>query len=225
MPEAALFFAAGFGTRMRPLTDTCPKPLIRVAGQTLLDHALALGEAIPLKRRVVNTHYRHEQIEAHLAGRDILLSHETPDILETGGGLRQALPLLGEGAVFTCNTDAIWSDAAAMAQLRAAWEPAQMDALLLCVPAARAIGHGGDGDFSLSPDGQLTRGGSLIYTGVQIIDPKGLSAISETSFSLNLLWTEMAAKGRLHGIVYGGAWCDVGQPESIQLAEDMLRHV
>ena len=191
-PEAAMLFAAGFGTRMAPLTDTRPKPLIKVAGRALLDHALDLCDGVPLARRVVNTHYRAEQIAAHLKGRDVMLSHESPDILDTGGGLRHALPLLGSGPVYTLNSDAIWTGPNPMAELRQAWDPARMDALLVCVPPERAIGHKGAGDFVQTEDGRLTRGRGLIYGGIQIVNPAGLSDIPDAAFSLNLLWNQIA---------------------------------
>jgi len=230
-PRAALLFAAGFGTRMAPLTDQLPKPLIEVAGRALLDHALDLCDGVDLDRRVVNTHYRAEQVAAHLAGRDVALSRETPDILETGGGLRAALPLLGPGPVFTLNTDAIWTGPNPLAALAAAWDPARMDALLMCVPLDRTLGHRGEGDFSIAPGdardgaGPLTRGGPLVFGGVQIIDPAGLEQIPDRAFSLNVPWSAMAARRRLHGLVHAGRWCDVGRPESIVLAEGLLADV
>lgn len=224
-PRAALVFAAGFGTRMRPLTDTMPKPLVRVAGKTLLDHALDLARDADLQRIVVNTHYRHDQIAAHLSGRDIALSHEAPEILDTGGGLRHALPRLGQPPVFTMNSDAVWRGENPLAMLTTRWDPARMDALLLCVPPDRVTGHGGGGDFTIAPDGQLIRGGKLVYSGVQIINPVGIHDIEDSSFSLNLLWNRLAAHGRLHGMAYDGHWCDVGHPGGIALAEEMLAHV
>ncbi|MGX9356087.1 nucleotidyltransferase family protein [Roseobacteraceae bacterium S113] len=225
MIDAALLFAAGFGTRMAPLTDHMPKPLIKVDGTALLDHALALCTALNLPRIVVNTHYRAAQIEDHLKDRNIALSHEAPDVLETGGGLRHALPLLGPGPVFTLNTDAVWSGPNPLSALRAAWDPARMDALLLCVPLAQTTGHSGTGDFTIAQDGQLTRGGTLVYSGAQIINPASLHDITERAFSLNLPWNEMATRGRLFGLSYTGRWADVGRPDAIKPAEDMLRNV
>ncbi len=220
MPDAVMLFAAGFGTRMGALTARTPKPLITVAGKPLLDHALALTDGIP--RRVVNAHYRADQIAAHLEGRDIALSLETPDILDTGGGLRQALPLLGEGPVFALNTDAVWAGPNPLAQLRAGWVPERMDALLLCVPLDRAVGRKGGGDFSRDPQGRLSRRGDLVYTGAQILRTEGLDAFDTPAFSLNLLWNRMAEADRLFGLVYDGRWCDVGHPEGIAMAEEML---
>ena len=215
-----MLFAAGFGTRMGALTADKPKPLIEVAGKPLLDHALALTEGITT--RVVNAHYRAEQIEAHLAGRDVLVSTERPDILDTGGGLRFALPFLGAQPVYTLNTDAIWNGPNALDLLAAAWDPVRMDALLLCVPITRAVGRKGGGDFARQADGQLTRGGDLVYTGAQIVKTDGLAQIPEPVFSLNELWNAQAERGRLFGLIYPGLWCDVGHPEGIKLAEEML---
>ncbi|WP_193140157.1 MULTISPECIES: nucleotidyltransferase family protein [unclassified Meridianimarinicoccus] len=221
-PDAVMLFAAGFGTRMAPLTDTRPKPLIEVAGRSLLDHALALTEVAGVARTVVNAHYKTEMIAAHLDGRGVTVLPEMPEILDTGGGLRNALPHLGLGPVFTMNTDAVWTGPNPLETLRAAWEPSRMSALLCLVPAARATGHKGVGDFSRAPDGQLTRGAEYVYSGVQILDPAGLSDIPDRVFSLNLLWNRYGAEGRLFGVVHRGGWCDVGYPQAIPLAEAML---
>lgn len=218
-----MLFAAGFGTRMQPLTLTRPKPLIEVAGKALLDHALNQVDAAGMGRIVVNSHYMAAQISDHLASRaDILISDEQPDILDTGGGLRNALPLLGPGPVLTINTDAVWTGANAISQLRAAWNPDLMDALLLLVPCENAVGHAGGGDFVPDSGGRLTRGPGLVYSGAQIVKTDGLDAIDEDSFSLNLLWNKMIAEGRLFGTAHTGGWCDVGHPGGITLAETML---
>jgi MurNAc alpha-1-phosphate uridylyltransferase len=218
-----MVFAAGFGTRMGALTAARPKPLIEVAGRALLDHALALAEGQDLARIVVNAHYHAGQVEAHLAGRaDVSVSVELPDILDTGGGLRAALPLLGEGPVFTLNSDAVWTGPNPLATLRAAWDPARMDALLLLLPRERAAGHVGPGDFVPAQGGALSRGAGLVYTGAQIVNPDRLAAIPERVFSLNRLWDALIPEGRLHGVIHPGGWCDVGRPGSIPLAEAML---
>lgn len=218
-----MLFAAGFGTRMGALTKDRPKPLVPVAGRALLDHALALTEVAGIQRRVINTHYHADQIADHVAGRsDILLSHETGLILETGGGLRNALPLLGSDPVLTLNTDAVWRGPNPLTMLQAAWRPDEMDALLLCLPRAQAIGHKGNGDFLIGPDGRLTRGAGVVYSGAQIIKTDSLNAIPETAFSLNLVWERMRENGRLFGIDHTGHWCDVGSPEGITQAENML---
>ncbi len=222
MPHPVMLFAAGLGTRMAPLTDTRPKPLIPVAGRALIDHALGqIGDAAPV---VVNLHYRPDQIRAHLSCRpDIRFSAETETILETGGGLKQALPLLGADPVFTLNTDAVWTGPKALDQLAAAWDGARMDALLLLVPRERAVGHTGAGDFLMDAAGRLTRGPGLVYSGAQLLRTGGLAAIPDPVFSLNRLWDRMLADGRLCGLIHPGGWCDVGRPDAIPLAERMLK--
>ncbi len=224
MPDSIMLFAAGFGTRMGTLTRDVPKPLIPVGGRPLIDHALDIVDAHGPLRRVVNTHYRADQMEAYLADRNVTLSPEQPRILDTGGGLRAALPLLGPEPVFTLNTDAVWSGPNPLDLLAASWEPERMDALLLCVPLSRALGRKGAGDFTLD-QGQLLRGGDLVYTGAQILRTDDLAEIPETAFSLNLLWNRMDARGRLFGLTYPGTWCDVGHPEGIALAETLLPDV
>ena len=217
-----MLFAAGFGTRMGALTADRPKPMVPVAGRPLIDHALDLVEPLGLSRVVANLHYRPDPLITHLQGRNIAFSHEQPDILETGGGLRHALPLLGTGPVFTMNTDAVWRGPNPLSLLAQAWDPDRMDALLICIPRGNAIGHAGQGDFILGEGGQITRGPGHVYGGVQIIRTEGLHDIAEAAFSLNLLWNRMAAAGRLFGLPYPGQWCDVGHPEGITAAERMI---
>mgnify|MGYP005843833819 CR=1 FL=1 len=217
-----MLFAAGFGTRMGALTEARPKPMIAVAGKPLIDHALELVEAFEPGRVVVNLHYKPDMLERHLAGRGILFSHERPEILETGGGLRKALPLLGSGPVFTMNTDAVWRGPNPLALLAQAWDPEGMDALLLCVAPDHANGHEGKGDFVIDTNGGARRGPGLIYTGVQILKTQDLKAIEAERFSLNLIWDKMLKRGRLHALTYPGDWCDVGRPEGIGIAETML---
>lgn len=223
-PRAAMIFAAGFGTRMGALTADRPKPLIPVAGRALIDHALDLTGDLP-GPIVTNLHYRAEMIETHLAGRDIITLREEPEILETGGGLRNALPHLGPGPVITLNSDAIWAGPNPIDLLRAHWRD-EMEALLICIPPRAAIGHKGQGDFLPGgPDGPARRGPGLIYGGAQIIRPEGLTDIPDRVFSLNLLWDQMIARGGLHILAYPGEWCDVGHPQGIIDAEEMLaRH-
>lgn len=222
-PDSVMLFAAGFGTRMGALTAQTPKPLVKVAGKPLIDHALEQVRGIDTRRIVVNLHYRAEQIKDHLADQDVLFSHEEPEILETGGGLSHALPLLGNGPVFTMNTDSAWSGPNPLAQLAATWDPDRMDALLLCLPRDRAIGHSGTGDFQISDEGRLTRGPGVVYSGLQILKTDGLVDIPDHAFSLNRLWDRMLRDQRLCGVVYDGYWCDVGTPQGVQLAEAMLR--
>lgn len=222
MTLPVMIFAAGFGTRMGALTRDRPKPLVKVAGRALIDHALDLVAAYSPPRTVANLHYRAAQLEAHLEGRGVLLSHEAPDILDTGGGLRAALPLLGRGPVMTLNSDAVWRGPNPLSHLATLWDGTRMGALLLCLPPGRARGHCGPGDFTRAPDGRLRRGPGLVYSGAQIINPACLADIPERVFSLNRAWDSLAAQGRLFGAVYPGHWCDVGHPEGIALAEDML---
>lgn len=222
-----LLFAAGRGTRMGALGDARPKCLIEVAGKPLFDHALALTDNDAISRRVANAHYKADMIFNHLQGRDVAISHEIERALETGGGLRHALPMLGDGPVVTLNTDAVWSDDTAISALAAAWQP-HMDALLLVVPARRAIGHLGQGDFDIAPDQSLTRGRDYIYTGVQILCTDHLKKMPEDVFSLNTLWDHFLSRGTAYGLIYDGLWCDVGQPDSIAHAEQLWkdhRHV
>lgn len=223
-PDTLMLFAAGKGTRMVPLTDVTPKALIPVAGRPLIDHALRLARAGGARRIVVNTHHLGRQIVDHLAGSDVLISDESDALLETGGGLKKALPLLGRGPVLTMNPDVIWTGPNPVAALRAGWSD-RMDALLMLVPVDRAGGRIGGGDFALDAQGRITRGGPFVYTGCQIIRTGGLAAIDEPVFSLNRLWDRMIAEGRAFGIVHPGGWCDVGRPDCIPLAETMLESV
>lgn len=220
-----MLFAAGFGTRMKDLTKDRPKPLIQVAGRPLIDYALALAEAVNPPKLVANLHYKPEMLNNYLSPRGVLVSNEQPDILETGGGLRKALPLLGGHTVFTMNTDVIWNGPNPLGLLLDAWDPDLMDALLMCVPVANATGYQGDGDFTADTDGRIQRGPGLIYGGVQIIKTSGLDEIEDRSFSLNLLWNRMQADHRLFAVSYPGRWCDVGHPAGISLAEEVLTDV
>jgi len=225
VPPPLMLFAAGFGTRMGALTADRPKPLIPVAGRPLIDHALALADDAEITRIVANIHYLPDQITTHLAPRDIALSHETPAILETGGGLKAALPLLGGNPVLTLNTDAVWTGANPLTQLIAAWDSARMDGLLLLLPAACATGHSGTGDFLIDADGRLTRAkgaAGAVYLGAQMLRTAGLADITAEVFSLNLLWDRMITDGRLFGLIHDGGWCDVGRPEGIAQAETLL---
>lgn len=215
-------FAAGFGTRMNDLTKDRPKPLIPVAGRPLIDHAAALARAAGCAPLVANLHYKADQLVSHLRPMGIETVIEHPDILETGGGLRNALPQLGSGPVVTMNTDAIWAGPNPVEAVIKAWQPEVMDALLVCVPVDAAVGHDGAGDFTLDPSGRINRGPGMVFGGVQILKTDRLKDIADTAFSLNILWNRMAQDGRLYGMAYDGRWCDVGHPDGIRLAEDML---
>lgn len=215
-----MIFAAGLGTRMAPLTDTRPKPLIKVAGRSLLDRALEMGRQAGAGRIAVNTHYLGGQIADHLAGTDVAISHE-PELLDTGGGLRKALPLLGAGPVATLNPDVVWTGPNPLAKLAQAWRD-DMDALLALVPLAQARARRGGGDFAMDAQGRIARRGDFVYAGAQIIRSDLLADIPDQVFSLNLLWDLLIARGRAFGMVHAGGWCDVGRPEAIAEAEAML---
>jgi N-acetyl-alpha-D-muramate 1-phosphate uridylyltransferase len=227
MTHPVMIFAAGLGTRMGALTADRPKPLLAVAGRPLLDHALAIARAARPPRIVVNTHAHADQIADHLAGTapDVVVSHE-PERLETGGGLKRALPLLAGSPVFTLNADAVWTPPNPLALLAGAWDPGAMTALLALVPREAAHAHPGRGDFFLAPDGRLTHRGDApeapyVFTGAQLLDPTGLAAIHEDAFSLWRLWNPLLAEGRLHGIVHPGPWVDVGTPAGLAAAETL----
>lgn len=222
IPEAILIYAAGLGTRMGPLTADRPKPLIVVKDRPLIDHALALTAPLGPLRRVVNVHYRADQVRDHLQGRDIAFSDETDVLRETGGGLKHAGPLLGAGPVFTLNTDAVWHGPNPLLALRDAWRPDEMDGLVVLVRRENAIGHSGAGDFIVDADGRLTRGPGHVYAGAQIVTQDRFQAETETVFSTNLIWDRMIADVRLFGMVYDGSFADVGRPEAISAAEALL---
>lgn len=220
-----MVFAAGFGTRMGALTRDLPKPLLEVAGRSLLDRAIGHLRDAGIARIVVNAHYHADRIVAHLAGQpDVTVITETPEVLETGGGLRNALPLLGAGPVLTLNPDALFLGPNPVPELLARWR-GDTDAMLLLVPRDKTHAHAGPGDFDLS-EGRLSRRGgaaaSHVYTGLQVIRPDGLSKIPERAFSLNLLWDDMLGGTGLGGCVYSGAWVDVGTPQGLTEAGRLI---
>ena len=221
MPDAVKLFAAGFGTRMGSLTADRPKPLIPVAGRPLIDHAMDIVREHAPKTVVCNAHYRAEQIVDHFAGSEVTVAVETPDILDTGGGLKAALPLLPSNLVFTMNTDAVWKGPNPLTVLAHAWT-ADMQALLLCVPKSNAIGHLGKGDFDVTDDGHAMWGDKTIYSGVQIIRTELVSNIAKDVFSLRDIWVDLIDQNALHAVTYPGRWCDVGHPDGITQAEAML---
>jgi MurNAc alpha-1-phosphate uridylyltransferase len=218
-----MVFAAGLGTRMGALTRDRPKPLIAVAGRPLIDHALAVVRGAGVPRVVVNVHAHAAQMRAYLAlaAPEVLVSVEEAERLETGGGLKRALPLLGPGPVFTLNADMVWSGPNPLTALAAGWT----DGARLClVPRTAATGHTGPGDFFLEPGDRLRRRGAAptadyVYAGAERIDPAALVGFAGEVFSLNPVWDALIAQGRLTGVVHPGGWVDVGRPEGIALAE------
>jgi MurNAc alpha-1-phosphate uridylyltransferase len=221
MTHPCMIFAAGLGTRMGALTRARPKPLIEVAGRPLIAQALGFASEAAASPVVVNLHWKAEMLRAHLAGTGVTISDETSRLLETGGGLKAALPLLARSPAWTLNSDAAWSGPNPLLALAAAWREG-MEALLLLVPRERALGHAGHGDFSLNASGRLARGPGLVYTGAQLLRTDAVARVDEDVFSLNAVWDGMAARRTLFGLVHAGAWCDVGRPENLPLAERLL---
>lgn len=228
-----MVLAAGLGERMRPITLTTPKPLILLGGRTMLDRALDALTAQGVEQVVVNAHHLAHVIARHLAGRNrpvIRLSVEA-DRLETGGGVRHALPLLGDDPFFVINGDILWRDGRSptLADLATAWEEERMDALLLLHPCDLALGYDGPGDFHRKDDGRLVRRrheecAPFLFAGLQILHPRLFADAPEGPFSLNLLYDRAIAQGRLFGIEHRGRWCHVGTPADIPVAESFLRN-
>jgi MurNAc alpha-1-phosphate uridylyltransferase len=234
VPDVAMVLAAGLGKRMRPLTATRPKPLVEVAGKALLDHSLDRLRAAGVKKAVVNVHYLADALEAHLSNRvegiEIVVSDERECLMETGGGLVRALPLIDADPFLVVNSDNLWVDGPvdSLRLLASGWDEARMDALLLLVPLARANCHSGQGDFHMNAAGQLKRRkpGSVapfVYTGVQMVSKRLLEGeVPEGPFSTNILWDRAIARGRLFGAVHQGLWFDVGAPANIGKTEEIL---
>jgi MurNAc alpha-1-phosphate uridylyltransferase len=218
-----MIFAAGFGTRMKHLTRDRPKPMVCVDGRPMIDHALALARDLPAETIVANLHYKPEILAAHLKGTGVRTVLETPDILDTGGGLRNAMPLLGNPTVMTLNPDVIWHGPNPLKLLETAWEPDVMDGLLMCIPNDRSVGHQGRGNFVIDGSGRITRGDGVIYGGAQIIKTERLMDIPDEVFSLNRLWDILIAENSLYAMEFDGFWCDVGHPDGIAEAEKLLR--
>jgi len=231
----AMVLAAGLGKRMRPLTATRPKPLVEVAGKPLLDHALDRLRAGGVKRAVVNVHYLADALEAHLKKRvqgiEVAVSDEREQLLETGGGLVKALPMIDQDPFLVVNSDNLWVDGPAdsIRALSARWDDAAMDALLLLVPLARANCHNGRGDFHMDGTGRLSRRkpgrvAPFVFTGVQIVSKRLFEGAEAKPFSLNVLWDRAIASGRAFGLVHNGLWFDVGTPPAVKRTEEMLRY-
>lgn len=231
-PHRAMILAAGLGVRMRPLTLATPKPLIQVAGETLLDRHLDRVADWGIDEAVVNIHHLGEQIAEHVKKRTrprVTISDERDALLDTGGGVARALPLLGEDPFFVLNSDVIWGDGPhpTFSRLWAACEPESADIVLLLQPTAKAHGYDGPGDFSLDADSRPARRGEAriapyVFAGVSLIHPRVFAAAPEGAFSLNRLFDAALAAGRLRGVAHDGAWYHVGTPEAIAATERLL---
>jgi MurNAc alpha-1-phosphate uridylyltransferase len=231
-----MVLAAGLGSRLRPLTDDRPKALVEVAGSALIDHMLARLAAAGVSRAVVNVHAHADRLEAHLMARNtapkILISDERETVLETGGGLRKARPLLGDDPVFVANIDSVWIEQGTpIAQaLKAAWDPDRMDVLLALARLDQTIGFDGPGDFFMAEDGGLkfrgqARTAPLAYMGLHITKPQIVDDGPPGAFSLVVPWRKLAQQGRLFGVVLDGEWMHVGDPQALSEAEARLGQV
>jgi N-acetylmuramate 1-kinase len=230
----AMVLAAGLGNRMRPLTDTIPKPLVALGGKPMIDHALDRLQDAGISRAVVNVHYLADQIESHLEARSrpaIIISDERGVLLETGGGVVHALTMLGAAPFVIHNSDTVWIEhgPSNIARLIEAWDHNAMESLLLLAPRATSLGYDGRGDFHLRPDGQLVRRGDnesadYVFAGVSIATPALFNKAPVGRFSLNVLWDRAMASGRLHGLVLDGIWMHVGTMQSLTEAEALIAH-
>ena len=232
MIESAMILAAGFGTRMRPITDHTPKPLIPLAGRPLIDHVIDRLVEAGITRVVVNTHYKAEMLAEHLRRRSdiaVALSHE-PELLDTGGGVKQALSLLGE-QFFVLNSYVFWLNAKipALKRLAGAWNASRLDALLLVQRTVTAIGYDGLGDFVVDPLGRVRRRAERevaphLYAGIEILSRRFFEATPSGAFSLNPLWNRAIEAGRLEALIHDGEWFHVGTPQGLAASEARLRH-
>ncbi len=236
VPRTAMIMAAGLGKRMRPLTATRPKPLIEVGGKALLDHVLDKLRIAGVGKVVVNVHYLADSVEAHLASRsaglEVVISDERDLLLETGGGLVRAEPLIDSYPFLSLNSDNLWVDGPAdtLKLLASHWDGERMDALLLLVPLARARNHKGLGDFHMDRAGRIRRRAKahvapFVFTGIQMLSKRLLRDAPDGPFSTNILWDRAIAEGRCFGTVHHGLWFDVGNPLAIKQTEAVLKHV
>ncbi len=232
VPRTAMVLAAGLGTRMRPITDTIPKPLVEISGRTLLDRGLDTLERAGVRRAVVNVHHLADRIVAHVAARPspaITISDETDHLLDSAGGIVKALPMLGTEPFLVLNADTFWIDADGvhnLAEMAAAWDPAAMDMLLLTADRSDATGHTGGIDFTVDAQGRLARANGVaegvIYAGAIILQPRIFADATPEPHSLNLYFDRAIAAGRLFGHRMRGAWITVGTPDAIAAAEDAV---
>ena len=228
---SAMVLAAGLGFRMRPLTDTRPKSLVEVRGKPLIEYGFDRLRAAGVKKAVINVHYLSEQIEAWTRRQTELrieISHERGELLDTGGGVANALPLLGAAPFFVINSDSFWIDGAepALERLRRTWNDEIMDCILLLCPRERTVGYGGRGDFTLANDGRASRrtatDDALVYIGAYLVHPRLFKNAPSGKFSMNLLWDQAIRERRLFGVCHTGRWIHVGTPDAIGGAERAL---
>tara|TARA_R100000005_G_scaffold96682_1_gene86002 strand:- start:4281 stop:5009 length:729 start_codon:yes stop_codon:yes gene_type:complete len=224
----AMILAAGLGTRLRPITDVTPKPLVRVAGRALIDYCFDLLRMAGIRQVVVNKHHLGDQISdylSHVTGFDFAISDETEALLETGGGVKKALPFLGADPFFVLNSDVIVRDRAAssLGLMHDRWDDREMGALLLLHPVGTAVGYAGSGDFHLEESGRIRRRregetAPFLFTGVQLLDPGLFAETTMDAFSLNVIYDKALASGRLYGLVHDGEWLHVGTPDAVEEA-------
>ncbi len=230
--EKAMVLAAGLGTRLRPVTETLPKPLVEIDGRALIDHVLDRLDAAGIKEVVVNTHHLADQVEKHLEGRsspEIRLSPEK-ELLKTGGGVAKALGMLGDQPFFVVNVDALWLNGPfdALERMTATWDDGRMDGLLMLHSTVDAYGYRGIGDFCADGNGLLTRRperevSPWVFAGIQILHPRLFADTPDGVFSLNVLYDKVIEEKRLYGAVHDGEWFDVGTPEGLEEAENYMR--
>ena len=232
MIRTAMVMAAGHGTRMRPLTNDRSKAMVEVAGKPLIDHMLDRLTEVGVARAIVNVHAHADHLEAHLAkrrlGPEIIISDEREALLETGGGVVKALPLLGSDPIFICNIDAIWHPFEPVLEtLLNKWDAQKMDELLLCARADWSLGYAGKGDFNIHDDARLTRrfgeSANHVYAGVQIFKPHLAEPFNIERFSRNKIWDETLKRRKLFGVELPGYWMHVGDPRAVIAAEAVLQ--
>ena len=234
-PRGAMVLAAGLGTRMRPLTNRVPKPLVKVRGKALIDHVIDRLAKAGVERVVVNVHHHATLLKEHLATRrdvELCISDESDRVLGSGGGILKALPLFDGEPFFVHNADSIWVEGCghALGRMIERWNPEEMDALLLAASLVNAIGYEGPGDFLMDADGRLSRVpeqrlSPFAYPGVQIIHPRLFEGCKDAAFSINPLWDEAIARGRLYGMRLEGVWMHVGTPDALTRTEEYLADI
>jgi N-acetyl-alpha-D-muramate 1-phosphate uridylyltransferase len=233
-PKTAMVLAAGIGSRMRPLTDHLPKALVTVNGKTLIDHVLDRLADAGVQTAVVNVHHFADQMEAHLSGRShpkVVIVDERAALLDSGGGIKNALPLLGHDPFFVANIDSLWDggNLDPLEQMKAAWDPAKMDLLVLLVPKGQGIGFEGPRGFFMDGDGRITHSADdanpapLANIGFQIMKPELLAGELEGAFSILPVWWRLQKEGRIFGVVMDAFWMHVGDPAAREAAEARLR--